>query len=119
MNDTETEEEDPNQNKIVVNYESASTTQSDLSPSSSQNTSPEKNLTGGGPDTATVVEHDDVVCVVSTNNLHEHEGFVRKSEDGSTVDEPLEHSTMINGEGRETDLQSSGDRRRQCPCVLL
>lgn len=121
MNETESEE-DSNENKIPVNYESASTTHSDLSPSSSQNTSPEKNITGGGSNTAAVVEHDDVLCVVSPNNLHEHEGFVRKYQDGSTVDESLENSTlMVNGEGRERNLESSGARRRlcPCPCVLL
>lgn len=124
MNDTESEE-DSNRNKIPVHSDSGSTTQSDLSPSlSPQNMTPDRQLTGGGLLTTEAVEHDDVVLsVVTSNSLHEHDGYVKKEQDGCTVDEPTENSALMkNGEGKESKVESSAESsRRLCPCscVLL
>lgn len=124
MNDTENEE-DPIKIKSSVNSDSGSTTQSELNPSSSssKNTTPDKQLAGGGQVTTKAVEHDDVVLsVVSPNNLHEHDGYVKKNQEGGGVDEPTEISALMkNGDGKEASVDPAAPRQRLCPCscVLL
>lgn len=124
MNDTESEE-DFNRNKIFIYSDSGSIIQFDFSFFLFfKNMIFDRQLIGGGLLIIEVVEYDDVVLfVVIFNSLYEYDGYVKKEQDGCTVDEFIENfALMKNGEGKESKVEllvESSRRLCLCFCVLL
>lgn len=84
----------------------------------------DRQLIGGGLLIIEVVEYDDVVLfVVIFNSLYEYDGYVKKEQDGCTVDEFIENFVLMkNGEGKESKVELLAESSRRlclCFCVLL